>query len=182
MTTVSIAGIRGSYSEEAAVKMLGASVGLVECFGFGDALEMVLKMRSVYALLPVRNTIVGEIDNVSELIGNSGLGVLDEFALEIDHVLAGTQISSIGDITRVCSHPAALGQCSLFLAAMPQVTIVETSDTASSVRGVVAGNNNHNAAISSRRAARIYNAKIICESIANETNNRTTFALIGNIL
>jgi prephenate dehydratase len=77
------------------------------------------------------------------------------------------------------SHPEALKQCSEFFAANPQLTTAAGSDTASSIRDVVAANAGVTAAIGSRRAAEMYGAKVLRESVANAVDNRTTFYLVG---
>src|SRR5258706_4906072 len=179
MTTVAIQGIRGSYSEEAALKMLGASVDLIECRDFASTFETVSSKRAECAVIPLRNKIVGEILAIGTLLSQSELTIHEEFDLEIRHVLAGRVDAVMDDVTSVRSHAEALKQCSLFLAANPHVRQIAGGDTATSISQVADEGRKQNAAIGSARAAKIYGAKILCEDIANDINNWTTFGLIG---
>ena len=178
MKLAAIQGIRGSYSEEAALQMLGASVELIECSDFSSTFEALRSKRAKYAVAPLRNKIVGPIDAVAELLGQNEFEIIEEFDLKINHILAGPTGAVMEDVHCVISHSEALKQCSLFLAGHPHITCIVGGDTASSVSRVVRENVIQNAAIGSVRAAKIYGANILCENISNEKNNRTTFGLI----
>lgn len=179
MTTVAIQGIRGSYSEEAALRMLGVSADLIECRDFASTFEAVTSKRATQAVIPLRNKIAGEIEAVTELLARTELAILEEFDLYIRHVLAGTVGAEFDDVITVRSHSEALKQCSLFLAANPHIRPISGGDTASSISQITDENKRQNAAIGSARAAKIYGAKVLCEDIANDINNWTTFGLIG---
>lgn len=179
MKLVAIQGIHGSYSEEAARQMLGPTAGLIECDDFASTFETVISNRASRAVVPLRNKIVGEIEGVADLLMKNGLKILDEFELKIHHVLAGTASAEIDDVITVQSHREALKQCSRFLAANPQMKQLAGSDTATSIRRIVLEDSRENAAIGSERAALFYGAKILCEDVANEKDNWTTFGLIG---
>jgi len=179
MTTVAIQGIRGSYSEEAALRMLGASADLIECCDFASTFEAVTAKRATHAVIPLRNKIVGEIGAVADLLAQTELTVLEELDLDIRHVLAGTATAEIGDVITVRSHIEALKQCSSFLAANPHIRQITGDDTASSISQIAGEDKKQNAAIGSARAAKIYGATILRKDIANDLNNWTTFGLIG---
>ena len=87
MTRVAIQGIKGSYSEEAAIRLLGDAIELIECPTFEAAFREA-ERDGTLAVIPVRNTIVGRIESTAELLSKSGLVVRDEFVLGIEHVLA----------------------------------------------------------------------------------------------
>ena len=95
MRSVAIQGIHGSYSEEAARKMLGASAELIECGDFISAFEAVMSNRVGCAVVPLRNTIVGKIGEVADLLEKNDVRVLEEFDLQIRHVFAGTASAGI---------------------------------------------------------------------------------------
>lgn len=178
MTRVAIQGIKGSYSEEAAIRLLGDSIDLVECPNFESAFREA-EQNGTLAVIPVRNTIAGRIDVTVELIAKSGLFVRDEIILSINHVLAGTPNTEFAAVRKVTSHPEALKQCSEFFAANTQISSTAGNDTASSIRDVVGANAGANAAIGSRRAAEMYGAKVLKDSVANAADNRTTFYLVS---
>src|SRR5258708_10374739 len=179
MRTVAIQGIRGSYREEAAMNMLGSSTELIECSDFASTFEAVTSKRAKWAVVPLRNKIVGEIADVAELLENTDLTIFEEFDLDIRHILAGVSGAEISDGMTVRSHTEALKQCSLFLAANPHIRRIAGADTASSISRIAGEDQKQNAAIGSARAAKIYGAKVLCEDIANDVTNWTTFGLIG---
>ncbi|MFN2502007.1 MAG: prephenate dehydratase domain-containing protein [Pyrinomonadaceae bacterium] len=178
MTQVAIQGIVGSYSEEAAIKMLGASVNLLECGDFAAVFQALSAGTALRGIVPVRNKIVGDIAATAELLAANNIRIVDEFDLEIHHILAGTDDAKLADLRSIMSHPEALKQCSVYLAAHPKIKSVAAADTASSVQRISRDNLKQNAAIASARAARIYGAKILSENISNDPKNWTTFALI----
>lgn len=180
MCRVAIQGIKGSYSEEAAVRLLGPDPCLVECGDFDSTFAAVEAGDADYAVVPVRNKIVGDIVPVVNLIQGKRAQVYDQLELKVMHVLAGTQASEAGKISSVRSHIEALRQCSDYLAQLPSCTQEIGADTASSIRRIVNEGRPENAAIGSRRAAEMYGAKILAENIANIKENWTTFYLIGN--
>jgi chorismate mutase / prephenate dehydratase len=178
MISVAIQGIKGSYSEEAVLKMLGDTADVLECRSFDDALSSLIKGTAIYAVLPLRNKIVGHIAAVTDLVRGANVRIVDEMDLAIDHKLLGCPGGSLERVTMVCSHIEAIRQCRRFLSAHPQITSVRAPDTASSVRSVMRSNNNKLAAIGSARAAELYGAKILGDNIADDKNNWTRFGLI----
>jgi len=179
MRLVAIQGIYGSYSEAAAQQMVGAGAELIECRDFASTFQAVLSKGAERAVVPPRNKVIGEIEGVSDLIDYGGFEILDEFDLQITHVLAGIAAAAIEDVTTVRSHREALRQCSEFLDANPRMKPVSDNDTATSIRRIVGENFNCNAAIGSERAALFYGAKILSRDVADEKDNWTTFGLIG---
>src|SRR5688572_13997850 len=105
MTRVAIQGIRGSYSEEAARRMMGPSVELIECADFASTFDELNSDAAVFAVVPLRNSIIGPIGAVTRLLRRPDMTVLEEFDLEIRHVLAGTPDALLTDIATVRSHP-----------------------------------------------------------------------------
>ena len=180
MSVVAIQGVRGSYSEEATLRIMGDSAEILECHDFAETFSAIDSKRAEFAVLPVRNKIVGEIETPIDLLRKSGLRVLDQLPLEVRHVLAGTQDAEIEHLISVRSHIEALKQCGKFLSTHGNLTQLIGADTASSVRRVVNAGVAENAAIGSRRAAEIYGAKILREDISDDIENWTTFYLIGN--
>ncbi len=178
MTAIAIQGVTGSYSEEAARRLLGESARLLECISFAEAMRALIEGSASGAVLPLRNKIVGDIAAVGELIRNNAVRIVDEFDLAVDHQLLGTPDAGLEDVERVSSHIEALRQCKRFLDAYPHIERESRPDTASSVRDVLRENRKEWAAIGSPRAARIYGAKVLRTGISDEAENWTTFGLI----
>ncbi len=180
MNLVAIQGVKGSYSEEAVLKMFGTRAQILECTDFAATFETLLLGQAKYAVVPMRNKIVGEIEAAINLLKQTSLKILDELPLEVRHVLVGTQDAEFENLKSVRSHVEALKQCRRFLSENLQLEQIIGADTASSVRRIVEENHAENAAIGSRRAAEIYGAKILKENVADDLENWTTFYLIGN--
>lgn len=180
MSLIAIQGVKGSYSEEAVLKMFGNSAQILECTDFAATFETLQNGNANYAVVPLKNKIVGEIEVAVNLLKQTSLRILDELPLEVRHVLVGNQNAKFENLRTVRSHIEALKQCRKYLSANAQLTQIIGADTASSVRRIVEENCTENAAIASRRAAEIYGAKILKENIADDSENWTTFYLIGN--
>ena len=178
MSVVAIQGVRGSYSEEATFKLLGASAEILECEKFEDAFQTLLENRAEYAVIPFKNKIVGRIETPHELLRRTNLKILDKLPLEVRHVLIGTNDAEFENLHTVRSHVEALKQCRRFLSANHNLRQIIGADTASSIRRVVVEKNPANGAIGSRRAAEIYGAKILRENVADDAENWTTFYLL----
>lgn len=180
MSLIAIQGIKGSYSEEAVLKMFGNAAQILECTDFAETFQTLQNGSANYAVVPLKNKIVGEIEVAVNFLKQTSLRILDELPLEVRHVLVGTQNAKFENLKTVRSHVEALKQCRNFLSLNAQLTQIIGADTASSVRRIIEENVAENAAIGSRRAAEIYGAKILKENIADDLENWTTFYLIGN--
>jgi 3-deoxy-7-phosphoheptulonate synthase len=132
MKKVAIQGIVGSYSEEAARKIVGEKAEILCCANFALTFETLLSGRAFYAVVPLKNKIVGFIQTPLELLNNSDLRVLDEHPLEVRHVLIGTADARFENLGTVESHPEALKQCRRFFRENKQIEEIGGSDTASS--------------------------------------------------
>ncbi len=178
MKLVAIQGVRGSYSEEAVGVMFGDAVEILECGDFAETFAAVVSARADYAVVPLRNKIIGEIESAAAALQQTNLKILDQLLLEVRHVLVGTPDSRLENIERIRSHEEALKQCRIFLA--EGSWNVETGkDTASSIRRIVADGDAKRAAIGSRRACEMYGGKILRENIADDAENITYFYLVG---
>jgi len=179
MRSVAIQGTIGSYSEEAALALFGNDAKIHGFSSFFETFQALLMKTVDYAVIPVRNTIIGEIASATSFYSRSDLSILDELPLDIRHVLVGTENAKIEQLKSVRSHIEALKQCADFFDANPHIERVIGDDTASSIRKMVSDGVGTNAAIGSPRAAEIYGGKILSENVADEINNQTTFHLIS---
>jgi chorismate mutase/prephenate dehydratase len=180
MTRVAIQGVTGSYSEEAARRLLGEELAIVECTDFDETFEALRAGRAEKAVVPIENKIVGAIKEPNALLQAGDFRIIGIVPLAVRHVLAGSPDSTFERLTSVWSHVEALKQCSRFLAKHAHLTQMIGADTASSIQRIVADANPANAAICSQRAAKIYGARILREDIADDIDNWTTFYLIAN--
>ncbi|PYT01004.1 MAG: hypothetical protein DMF63_04905 [Acidobacteria bacterium] len=180
MIRVAIQGVRGSYSEEAATNIFGEDTSIVECSNFEATFAAVREGNADHAVIPIENKIVGRIAATSKLLRTNRNRVIEKLPIRVRHVLAGVPYASFEDVVSVRSHIEALKQCRRFFTKHPNIRQVVGADTASSIRNVVRDGDESNAAICSRRAAELYGADIILETIADDVDNWTVFYVIGN--
>jgi prephenate dehydratase len=180
MTRVAIQGVRGSYSEEAATHIFGADTRIVECLNFEATFAAVRTGDADHAVIPVENKIVGRIAATSKLLRTHRNPVIEKLPIRVRHVLAGVPDASFDDVSSVRSHIEALKQCRRFFTKNAHIRQVVGADTASSIRTVIRDGNIANAAICSRRAAELYGADILLETVADDVDNWTVFYVIGN--
>lgn len=178
MERVAIQGIHGSYSEQAAIAQFGESVDIVECASFDGAFGALRSGLATHAVIPLRNSIVGEIRHIRSLIARYRPDIHETIDLPIAHVLAAVPGARKPDLTAVRSHSEALRQCSKFLQANPHLEQISGFDTASSIRSIIVGNLLDQAAICSQRAADIYGADVLQSDVADRKDNFTTFVVV----
>lgn len=176
---VAFQGERGAFSEEAALKLLGPEIELVPQRTFAELYESVEKGEADYVLAPVANSIAGPVHASLELLQRSPLRTLDEVEIQIEQHLIGCPDATLTNIETVQSHPVALAQCKRFFAEHPRLKPIDADDTAGSVAEIVRRGDATRAAIAGRRAAEIYGARIIRESIQDRPENFTRFVLLA---
>lgn len=175
---VAFQGERGAFSEEAAVKLLGAKIELVPRKTFADLYASLDNGVADYLLAPVENTIAGVVQPSVELLNSRSLNVLDEIQIKIEQHLIGCHGTAFEMIETVQSHPVALAQCSRFFETHPRLKSVSADDTAGSVAEVIRLGEPQRAAIAGQRAAALYGGTIIRKSIQDHPENYTRFLLL----
>jgi prephenate dehydratase len=175
---VAFQGERGAFSEEAALKLLGQDIELVPQRTFAALYASIDNGEADYVLAPVVNTIAGFVQPSVDLLRQSRLFPVEEVEIQIDQHLIGCLGANFEAIATVQSHPVALAQCKRFFAEHPRLTAVSADDTAGSVAEVVKRGDATRAAIAGRRAAELYGASIIRESIQDRPANFTRFVLL----
>jgi len=180
---VAFQGEHGAFSEDAAIKLFGPqvrnSIDLEPCPTFEALFKSIDAGHAEYILVPVENSLIGSIQPAVTLFEKSSLAVVGEVAIPIRHHLIGCPGSVFAEIEAVESHPAALAQCKKFLAAQPQIKVIETDDTAGSVAQVIKRGNPKHAAIAGRRTAELYGGSIIRSNLEDHPDNQTRFLLLA---
>jgi prephenate dehydratase/chorismate mutase len=177
---VAILGERGTFSEEAAIALLGDKCKTISRPSFEALFHAMERDEVEHILVPIENSLVGPLHRCIDLLIHSSLNITAEIFLPVSQFLIGCEGATMETIKSVESHPTALGQCEGFFAANPQLARSESADTAGSVRRVVESGDVSRSAIGSRRAAEIYGGKIIRENIEDHSDNWTRFVLLSN--
>jgi len=162
---VAILGEPGTFSEEAAVALLGPECKTISQPTLDDLFRMTERGYADYILAPLENGLVGPIHRCYDHLLDGALNIAAEVYLPVSQFLIGCSDATIDTIRTVESHPAALGQCERFFTENAHLVRLESSDTAGSVRRVVESGDVTRAAVGSRRAAEIYDGNIIRENM-----------------
>ena len=174
---VAYQGAPGAFSEEAAIALAGTDAILKPCRSFEAVFAAVASGAARAAVVPIRNSVAGDVPGVAELIRDSGLSIGGQLELRVEQSLVGCPGAQIGDLRRVSSHPMAIAQCGRFFRAHPHLRAVPAFDTAGAVRLVVRRGRRTEAAIASSRAAAMWGATVIETGIQDDPDNFTTFVL-----
>jgi len=172
---VAFQGERGAYSEEAVVKYFGEGVSTLPLESMGDVFEAVTEKKVDFAVVPIENSIEGGVNEVMSLLRGCEVKVVGEVMVRVVHCFICNPGAQLGRIRLVYSHPQALGQCRKFFRDSG-LRAVPFYDTAGSVKEIVG--KPEFAAIASRRAAEIYNMRVVVEGIEDNKNNFTRFFVI----
>lgn len=175
MVKVAFQGERGAYSEEAVVEYFGEGVSALPLESMVDVFDTVADNRVDFAVVPIENSIEGGVNEVMNLLREREIRVVGEVMVRVVHCLICNPGAQLGGIMFVYSHPQALGQCRRFLMDSG-LRAIPFYDTAGSVKAIVG--KPECAAIASKRAAEIYNMKVVVEGIEDNRNNFTRFFVI----
>ncbi len=176
---VAIQGERGSFSEEAAYKLLGRSIRLLPCETFAGAFDCVVKGRANVCLVPIENTLAGSVYEVYDLLLERNLHIIREVNLRIVHCLIAFPETTRRNLQQVYSHPVALAQCRGFFQGYPKIEKIPFYDTAGSVKMLAQKRIPGAAAIAGRAAAAIYRARVLRPHLEDRRQNYTRFLLLA---
>jgi prephenate dehydratase len=178
---IAIQGEKGCFHEMAARQFfINDEIEILPCSTFDATLDSVKEGKADLAIMAIENARSGSILYNYSLIRESGLKMLGEHNLRIKQNLMALPGQIISDIRQVRSHPIALAQCMTFLNRYPEITLVESDDTAGSARLIAEHRLKKIAAIASSNAAEIYGLEIIAEGIETYKKNYTRFLVIGS--
>ncbi len=178
---VAFLGDRGSYSHQALEKyfsLTGQTPTPVAYKSFRDIVKSVQDDEMDIGVLPIENTTSGSILEVYDMLQGSGIHIIGEEILPINHCLVG-QSESVTSIKRVLGHPQAITQCNELIHQNPHWTIEYCASSADALEQVIKENDDSVVAIANDYAAAIYNLSVIKKNTANNRNNFTRFIFIS---
>ncbi|MBR8839728.1 MAG: prephenate dehydratase [Stigonema ocellatum SAG 48.90 = DSM 106950] len=185
--TLSIAhlGPNGTYTEQAAIfyhnwltKTTGAEAMLCSYPSIAQTLGAVAEGQALLAVVPVENSIEGSVTMTLDTMWQlDRLQIQQALVLPIAHTLISCA-PSLEDIKTVYSHPQALAQCQGWLGQfLPTVQLIPSNSTTEALlqleHDVTA------AAISSQRAAQLYQLPILATGVSDYPENFTRFWVVS---
>jgi prephenate dehydratase len=143
-----------------------------------QTLHAVAKNQAHLAVVPVENSIEGSVTITLDTMWQlDSLQIQLALVLPIAHALISCA-TSIQEINTVYSHPQALAQCQGWLERfLPNVELIATNSTTEAL--VQLEHDLKAGAISSQRAAQLYNLPILASSISDYSENRTRFWVVS---
>jgi prephenate dehydratase len=178
---IAIQGEAGSFHDMAAQQYFsGRTIEIVPCSTFDLTLSTVKEGVADFAMMAIENARAGSILYNYTLIRESGLKILGEHNLRVKQNLMALAGQTIPEIKEIRSHPIALSQCMSFLNKHPEITLVESYDTAGSARDISENSMKGVATIASKHAADIYGLEILAEGIETYSMNYTRFLVVGS--
>ncbi|WMS88360.1 prephenate dehydratase [Pleionea litopenaei] len=178
---VAFLGDHGSYSHQALNKYFSLSKASPRPMGYPSFRAILNSVRNEemdVGILPIENTTSGAILDVYDLLQGSGIHIIGEEVLDIQHCLVG-KAGNIDNVKTILGHPQALAQCSELLQSNDQWKIEYCSSSANAIEQVIKRDDPSVVAIANAFAAEMYQLPVVTQNIANNQKNFTRFILIA---
>lgn len=180
-TVIAHLGPIGTYTEAAALAYadsIDAETTLLPFNTIAQAIESIDQGQANLAVVPVENSIEGSVTMTLDTLWRVGqLQIQQALELPIDHTLI-TTATDLQAIHTVYSHPQALSQCQDWLGNfLPHAQQIAANSTTAVLHEL--SNQPQAAAISSPRAAHLYQLPILYQGIGDYPENRTRFWVLG---
>ncbi|MBR5278506.1 MAG: chorismate mutase [Clostridia bacterium] len=172
---VAYSGVEGAFAHIVAKKIFPDGT----CIGYGDfdaAYKAVEKGECDCALLPIENSVNGDVGKVIDLAFFGSLSISGVYEAEIVQNLLGVKGASVDSIKKVISHPQALGQCAEYIKKHGYES-EESVNTAVAAKSVAEAGDITLAAIASEEAAKQFGLQKLEGHINQNSNNTTRFCV-----
>ena len=181
MKTIGIQGGKGSFSENAAQKFIidhGLKDTRIRYLISSEIVLSSVEIGSVdFGVIAVENAQGGVVIESVKALSRHNCDIIEMFHIPIEQNLLALENVNIGDITEIHSHRQALRQCKDYLSENFWTRpLIEADDTAESARRLSENKLPKTAAVIANKAcAKLYNLKIVKESIHDLKHNLTLF-------
>jgi len=180
--SVGFQGVSGSFSDSAVDYLYDQNIIRRNYKSFEQLFIAVLKGEIEEGVVPYENTSTGGVYDVLDLLRKYDLFIVAQFDVTINHCLLGVSGSTLDDIKMVYSHPQALLQCSKFLNNNKEILEYPYANTAIAAKDIAIWGEKYKGAIASKKAANLYNLKILIENLQDNSLNTTRFIVVKNKL
>jgi prephenate dehydratase len=182
ITRIGVMGIRGSFSEEAALEyardnQLG-EVEIIECLSTEGVLRALDRDEVDYGIFALENSNGGVVYESIYAMAAHRFKVEDLFEIDVNHtLLVHPSLDGRDGIDRIASHQQAIRQCRMWLRHhFPTTRITEEADTAEAARMLASGElPPTTAVIAAERCATLFGLRVLERRIQDLKFNFTTF-------
>ncbi len=172
-------GVLGSFGSQASMEYFGEETNYINKQYFEDIFIAIEKDEIDFGVLPIENTSTGAVLEVYDLLLKYPFYIVGERSLSVTHHVLGTKNTTMDSIKEIYSHPQAYSQSSEFFKGYKSIQFIPYENTATSAKHIAELKDDSKAAIASKKAAEIYNLKIIAEDINHNKRNITRFIIIS---
>jgi prephenate dehydratase len=181
---VAFQGEAGAYGDQAIRQHWHGCAAAIPTLSFDEVVIDVARGAATYGVLPVWNTVVGDIESGRAAVRSAvspphNLILLGTEEVMVRHNLLVLPRTKLADVRTVASHPVALAQCARFLKTQPQMNPQVAYDTAGAARELALSAAPDAAAIAGSAAAERYGLSILCPDIQDVPVNITRFVILG---
>jgi prephenate dehydratase len=148
------------------------------CETFEAAIAAVNEGRADLAMLPPENSIAGRVPDMHALLPGSGLSIIAEFFLRVEHCLLAPKGATIGSVKRIHAHPVALRQVKKLIQELGAKPVVQ-DDNALAAEIVARLNNVEDAAVASSLAGELHGLDVLRRNVEDEAHNTTRFYVMA---
>ena len=174
---IAFQGEPGAYSH-LACRQAQPGMTPLPCATFEDAYQAVTNGDADLAMIAVENSLAGRVADNHHLLPESGLHIVGEHFLPVNHKLLALPGTALEEITDVYSHVHALGQCRALLKHLG-VTAHVHADTAGAAQYVAERGIKTRAALASSLAAETYGLDVLIEEAEDAAHNTTRFLIMA---
>lgn len=175
--TIVFQGLQGAYSHLACTQSF-PDMYAHPVQTFEDMFAAVENGQAKYAMTPIENSVAGRVADIHRLMPESGLYIVREYFMRVNHHLLVPHGASLKSIRIVRSHVHALAQCRAIIQRMKLTAIVH-ADTAGAAKELSENGDVDEAAIASKLAGEIYGLKSIRANIEDADHNTTRFVVLA---
>lgn len=174
---ISFQGAHGAYSDISCREVF-PDLETVPCDTFEEAFAACQSGATDLAMIPIDNTLAGRVADVHHFLPKSGLSIIGEHFLKIEHALLGVKGAKIEDLKHVHSHLHALPQCRKIIKELGLKPHVH-ADTAGAASEVAQKNDPAHGAIASTLAGEIYGLEKLRGDVQDADHNTTRFIILS---
>jgi prephenate dehydratase len=184
MLKIAHLGPTGTYSEAAALTYAETALSGTDCClqpyaNIARTLQAVASGEAILGIVPAENSIEGSVTMTADTIWqlDAPLQIHQAVVLSIDHALISIA-TDLNQIETVYSHPQALSQCQEWLQQhLPQAERISANSTTAALTTLATLP--LAAAISSVRAAKLYDLPVLVQPINDYPDNQTKFWVLS---